>query len=152
MRRPIVAGNWKMHGTLAEAVELASGVREVLGGFTGAEVVLCPPFTAGGDADRNVNIPHPRLLPPTSSPDRCTPTVHGMTCFAGIISPTVLYETTFPSRVCGLICWQYPPSQSNHVPGRQGAFGLFTISQRSSIPSAFLTSQYNRRQTDLDVP
>jgi triosephosphate isomerase len=46
MRRPIVAGNWKMHGTLTDAVALAAGVRDELGGFDGAEVVLCPPFTA----------------------------------------------------------------------------------------------------------
>ena len=46
MRRPIVAGNWKMHGTLADATELAHGVVRALGGFDGAEVVLCPSFTA----------------------------------------------------------------------------------------------------------
>jgi triosephosphate isomerase len=48
MRRPIVAGNWKMHGTLARALELANGVRDELDGFDGAEIVLCPPFTALG--------------------------------------------------------------------------------------------------------
>jgi len=46
MRRPIVAGNWKMHGTLAEAVALASGVQGELNDGDGPEVVLCPPFTA----------------------------------------------------------------------------------------------------------
>jgi triosephosphate isomerase len=46
MRRPIVAGNWKMHGTLAEAVALASGVQGALSECDGPEVVLCPPFTA----------------------------------------------------------------------------------------------------------
>ncbi len=46
MRAPIVAGNWKMHGTLAEAVELASAIRDGLSASGGAEVVLCPPFTA----------------------------------------------------------------------------------------------------------
>jgi len=48
MRRPIVAGNWKMHATLAEAAELAAGVRDRLAGFDGAEAVLCPTFTALG--------------------------------------------------------------------------------------------------------
>jgi triosephosphate isomerase len=46
MRTPIVAGNWKMHGTLAEAVALASGVQGELNDCDGPEVVLCPPFTA----------------------------------------------------------------------------------------------------------
>ncbi len=46
MRTPIVAGNWKMHCTTSEAVELASAIRDALQGHEGAEVVLCPPFTA----------------------------------------------------------------------------------------------------------
>lgn len=45
MRRPLIAGNWKMHKTLGEAVELAKGIRERLHGSE-VEVALCPPFTA----------------------------------------------------------------------------------------------------------
>jgi triosephosphate isomerase len=48
MRRPIVAGNWKMHTKRAEAAELASAVLRELRGEDRAEVVLCPPFTALG--------------------------------------------------------------------------------------------------------
>ncbi|HEX2386550.1 MAG TPA: triose-phosphate isomerase [Candidatus Binatia bacterium] len=43
---PLVVGNWKMHGTLAEAAALA---REVLNGgqnIAGVELALAPPFTA----------------------------------------------------------------------------------------------------------
>lgn len=46
MRTPLVIGNWKMHGTLAEARALASGIREGLKRPRGVQVVLCPPFTA----------------------------------------------------------------------------------------------------------
>ena len=46
MRRPIVAGNWKMHGTLEQAAALARRVAGELGTGSRAEVVLCPPFTA----------------------------------------------------------------------------------------------------------
>jgi triosephosphate isomerase len=46
LREPIVAGNWKMHTTLAEAHALALGVREGCQGLAGVRVVLCPPFTA----------------------------------------------------------------------------------------------------------
>ncbi|HWP35353.1 MAG TPA: triose-phosphate isomerase, partial [Thermodesulfobacteriota bacterium] len=47
-RRPLLAGNWKMHGTIAEAVALASAIREGLDAAwpAGRDVVLCPPFTA----------------------------------------------------------------------------------------------------------
>jgi triosephosphate isomerase len=46
MRTPLVVGNWKMHGTLAAARELAQSVRDGLKRPRGIEVVLCPPFTA----------------------------------------------------------------------------------------------------------
>jgi triosephosphate isomerase (TIM) len=46
MRTPLVIGNWKMNGTLAEARPLASGIREGLKRPGRVEVVVCPPFTA----------------------------------------------------------------------------------------------------------
>ena len=46
MRTPLVIGNWKMHGTLAEARALAGGIREGIRRPRGVQVVLCPPFTA----------------------------------------------------------------------------------------------------------
>ena len=46
MRTPIIAGNWKMHKTVAEAVELARGVQDAVADIDGVDVVLCPPFTA----------------------------------------------------------------------------------------------------------
>jgi len=46
MRTPIVAGNWKMHKTIAEAVELTRSVRRGVMDLKDVEVVLCPPFTA----------------------------------------------------------------------------------------------------------
>ena len=46
MRRKIVAGNWKMNKTAAEAVALATALREALDGLDTVDVVVCPPFTA----------------------------------------------------------------------------------------------------------
>jgi triosephosphate isomerase len=46
MRTPIIAGNWKMHKTAAEAVLLAREIREAVTKIDKVEVVLCPPFTA----------------------------------------------------------------------------------------------------------
>jgi triosephosphate isomerase len=45
MRTKIVAGNWKMNKTALEAGRLAEEIKSALGGFRGAECVLCPPFT-----------------------------------------------------------------------------------------------------------
>ncbi|MCB0191594.1 MAG: triose-phosphate isomerase [Anaerolineae bacterium] len=46
MRTPIIAGNWKMHKTVAEAVELSQGVCDAVESISGVDVVLCPTFTA----------------------------------------------------------------------------------------------------------
>jgi triosephosphate isomerase (TIM) len=46
MRTPLVVGNWKMHGGIAQARELALAVRDGLKRPRGVEVVVCPPFTA----------------------------------------------------------------------------------------------------------
>jgi triosephosphate isomerase len=46
MRTPLVIGNWKMNGTVAEARELTTGVRDGLKRPRGVQVVVCPPFTA----------------------------------------------------------------------------------------------------------
>ena len=46
MRTPMVVANWKMHGRLAEARELAQAVRDGLKRPRGVEIAICPPFTA----------------------------------------------------------------------------------------------------------
>ncbi len=43
MRTPLIAGNWKMHKTLAEGRELVTGIREGIEGIAGVEVLICPP-------------------------------------------------------------------------------------------------------------
>jgi triosephosphate isomerase len=45
LRRPLIAGNWKMHLTLAQSVELAKAVKEGAAGAPG-ETAVCVPFTA----------------------------------------------------------------------------------------------------------
>jgi len=45
-RREIIAGNWKMHKTHNEAVELASALVGGLRARENREMVLCPPYTA----------------------------------------------------------------------------------------------------------
>ncbi|MBE9507369.1 MAG: triose-phosphate isomerase [Chloroflexi bacterium] len=46
MRKPFIAGNWKMHTTIEEAVALAQALRAELEGVTGCDVAICPPFPA----------------------------------------------------------------------------------------------------------
>lgn len=46
MRRPIIAGNWKMNKTVKEAQELVRGLIQKLKGIRDVDIVVCPPFIA----------------------------------------------------------------------------------------------------------
>jgi triosephosphate isomerase len=46
MRKPIIAGNWKMNKTIAEAVDLARAMRRDLNAIESVESVVCPTFVA----------------------------------------------------------------------------------------------------------
>ena len=45
MRRPILAGNWKMNMTIAEATDFVRSIRRGLNDVKSVDRVLCPPFT-----------------------------------------------------------------------------------------------------------
>jgi triosephosphate isomerase len=46
MRKPIIAGNWKMHKNMSEAKALAEGIVQKVQKVEKVQIVLCPPFTA----------------------------------------------------------------------------------------------------------
>ncbi len=46
MRRPIIAGNWKMYKTIKEALELVNGLKRELYEITDMDIIVCPPYTA----------------------------------------------------------------------------------------------------------
>jgi triosephosphate isomerase len=46
MRRPIIAGNWKMYKTIAEALEFVRVFKPLVVGSTHCDIVIAAPFTA----------------------------------------------------------------------------------------------------------
>jgi triosephosphate isomerase len=44
MRQPLVAGNWKMNGSLESVTALVDGVKSGMGSVTTAEMAVCPPY------------------------------------------------------------------------------------------------------------
>jgi len=46
IRKKLIAGNWKMNKTSADAVALATELTAKIGSRTEVDVVICPPFTA----------------------------------------------------------------------------------------------------------
>src|SRR5438034_3386701 len=48
-RKLIIAGNWKMNKTVAEALDLVNGLKRELANIKEIDIVVCPPFTALSD-------------------------------------------------------------------------------------------------------
>jgi triosephosphate isomerase len=46
MRKPVIAGNWKMYKTIAEAVEFIEKIKPVAAQASHCEVIVAPPYTA----------------------------------------------------------------------------------------------------------
>lgn len=44
MRKPMMAGNWKMNKTIAEATALAQAIRKAVGDVDAVDCVICPTF------------------------------------------------------------------------------------------------------------
>lgn len=53
-RKLIVAGNWKMNKTVAEALDLVQGLRRELASVKEVDVVVCPPFTALSEVSKAI--------------------------------------------------------------------------------------------------
>ena len=46
MKKPLIAGNWKMFKTIREAVNLVQTIKAGIYKITDCQLVICPPFTA----------------------------------------------------------------------------------------------------------
>lgn len=46
MRKPLVAGNWKMNKLVGESLELVNALKPLVEGIEAADIVVCPVFTA----------------------------------------------------------------------------------------------------------
>ncbi|HXT10564.1 MAG TPA: triose-phosphate isomerase [Candidatus Angelobacter sp.] len=53
-RKLIVAGNWKMNKTVAEALDLVRGLKIELANVKEVDIVVCPPFTALGEVSKAI--------------------------------------------------------------------------------------------------
>lgn len=53
-RKLIIAGNWKMNKTVAEALDLVRGLKLELGNVKEVDMVVCPPYTALGGVSKAI--------------------------------------------------------------------------------------------------
>ena len=53
-RKLIIAGNWKMNKTAAEALDLVQGLKRELANIKEVDIVVCPPFTALSEVSKAI--------------------------------------------------------------------------------------------------
>ncbi len=53
-RKLIIAGNWKMNKTVAEALDLVAGIKRDLSNVKEVDIVVCPPFTALSEVSKAI--------------------------------------------------------------------------------------------------
>src|SRR5438128_2210223 len=53
-RKLIIAGNWKMNKTVAEALDVVRGLKIELASVKEVDIVVCPPFTALSDVSKAI--------------------------------------------------------------------------------------------------
>jgi triosephosphate isomerase len=85
MRKPMIAGNWKLHKTIAEATELVNELKPLVAANQAVEVVVAPVFTAlsavtAATAGSNISL----------AAQNCYPESQG--AFTGEVSPTLLKD------------------------------------------------------------
>jgi len=49
--RPLIAGNWKLHGEIKFATELVTKLKELVKDVKDVDILVCPPFTALRDVE-----------------------------------------------------------------------------------------------------
>src|SRR6266576_1226438 len=84
-RKLIIAGNWKMNKTVAEALELVRGLKLELAGVKEVDMVVCPPFTALSDVSKSILDSNLRLGAQNMSE-------HHVGAYTGEIAATMLKE------------------------------------------------------------
>jgi triosephosphate isomerase len=53
-RKLVIAGNWKMNKTVAEALDLVTGLKRDLASIKEVDIIVCPPFTALSEVSKAI--------------------------------------------------------------------------------------------------
>lgn len=94
MRKPMIAGNWKLHKTLTESRQLASALVKELSTANHCDIVIAPVFTALSSVAETI-----ADSPIHLAAQNCYPVETG--AFTGEVSPTLLKDVGCRHIICG---------------------------------------------------
>jgi triosephosphate isomerase len=93
-RKLIIAGNWKMNKTVAEALDLVAGLKRELASVKEVDIVVCPPFTALSEVSKAILDSNLRLGAQNMSE-------HGPGAYTGEIAAVMLKEFSVRHVILG---------------------------------------------------
>ncbi|MCW8860508.1 MAG: triose-phosphate isomerase [Deltaproteobacteria bacterium] len=85
MRRPMIAGNWKLNKTIAEACDLSTTLAQQLADVTAVDIIIAPVFTALSSVAATI-----KNSPVKLAGQNCYPVETG--AFTGEVSPLMLKD------------------------------------------------------------
>jgi len=94
MRRPFIAGNWKLNQTIAESRELAQQLVANLAGVEDRDIVIAPVFTALSTVAEVI-----KNSPIQLAAQNCYPQIQG--AFTGEVSPLLLQDVGCSYSILG---------------------------------------------------
>ena len=94
MRRPMIAGNWKLHKTLTESRQLAAALVQELSDVDHCDIVIAPVFTALSSVADEIT-----GTPIQLAAQNCYPAETG--AFTGEVSPALLKDVGCRYIICG---------------------------------------------------
>src|SRR5579863_10506728 len=107
-RKLIIAGNWKMNKTGAEAVSLVRDLKLEVANIKEVDIVVCPPFTALGEVSREVLSSNIRLGAQNMSE-------HHVGAFTGEIAAVMLKEFSVRYVILGHSERRHHQKESNEL-------------------------------------
>ncbi len=94
MRRPLIAGNWKLHKTCDEAVALVTALKKAVDGVDTCDILVAPVFTALVPVAAALKGSQIKL-----SAQNCYPETHG--AYTGEVSPQLLKDAGCSAVIVG---------------------------------------------------
>lgn len=118
-RKLIIAGNWKMNKTAAEAADLVQGLKRELASVKEVDLVICPPFTALSEVSKLILDSNIRLGAQNMSE-------HASGAYTGEIAAMMLREFSVRFVILGHSERRQYQKESNELIARKALAALGT--------------------------
>src|SRR5438128_8586988 len=139
-RKLIIAGNWKMNKTVAEALELVRGLKLELAAVKEVDMVVCPPFTALSEVSKSILDSNLRLGAQNMSE-------HNVGAYTGEIAAVMLKEFSVRYVILGHSERRQHQHESDALIARK-AHAVHAASLKPMVCVGETLSQRDRRQTE----